>query len=155
MNPGDGGSISAESPWAESTAVLYGWHRYHTSIDDRVCLYLPERGTTCIDGSNKDGFTLKWKQNPAPKHYVLNKKTGQWIMSKNTIILLLYHCHKLLSLKAITSWNTKMWEHILAYICAVGDTDTFLKHEYNMYAYGCGVTNRDMFVLCPTWCNFF
>jgi hypothetical protein len=34
----------------------------------------------------------------SPKRRVLNKNTGRWIMSRNTIIILIYHLRKLLDL---------------------------------------------------------
>jgi hypothetical protein len=34
----------------------------------------------------------------SPKHCILNKKTGRWIMSKKAIIVLIYHRHKRLKL---------------------------------------------------------
>jgi hypothetical protein len=58
-------------------------------------VHRPEIGTSSMDWaqlsrpSPEDGDRIKY-----PKHPVLNKNTGLWIMSKNTVIVLIYHRHK-------------------------------------------------------------
>jgi hypothetical protein len=54
-------------------------------------------GTSSIDWAQlsrllpKDGDRIQ-----SPKRCVLNKKTGQWIMSRHSVVVLIYHRHKLL-----------------------------------------------------------
>jgi hypothetical protein len=70
------------------------------------CLYL-----ALSIGPNRIGFTWRRGQNPVSEMLCFRYKqdgfwlkTRRWIMSKNIILVLMYHHHKLLDLISVTDW---------------------------------------------------
>jgi hypothetical protein len=70
------------------------WFVYPISCWCR-CLEVGTIATNSIDSAQLSRFHLKTETESSLRNVVFYIKTGWWIMSRNIIFSLIYHCHKI------------------------------------------------------------